>query len=130
MPEYQPDSKQSVGDLTRLTSWAMLLSHWTSFARNSVALPENPEGNAWRASVPALIGLQAHVFALAELDGLPADERSVGLDRAGVGIKAHDATLRAAWSSQTMPEGVADLLIDAHSALRIAREAAADQADR
>ncbi|GAB4547827.1 MAG: hypothetical protein Tsb0013_07960 [Phycisphaerales bacterium] len=120
MHEDRPQPEQTVGELTRLTSWALLLSHWTSWARHSVALPENPEGQAWRASVAPVIGLQAHVFALAELDRLPEDERALGLDRASAGIDAHERALRDAWAGRAMPEGVADLLIDARTALRAA----------
>ena len=125
MSDTPPEPDQNISELTRLTSWGMLLTHWTSLARNSVALPQDQQGNAWRASVPALIGLQAHVFALAEIDGLPEDERAVGLDRASVGIGAHETTLLEAWSGQETPEGVTDLIIDARSALRAAREAQA-----
>ncbi|MEM1424183.1 MAG: hypothetical protein AAGH64_09290 [Planctomycetota bacterium] len=125
MHEHREQPKQSVGELTRLASWAMLLSHWTSFARHSVALPENEEGKAWRSSVPALIGLQAHVFALAELGGLAGDERALGLDRASVGIGGHERALREAWDGRAMPEGITDLIIDARSALRAAELAQA-----
>ena len=120
MTNHREEPKQTVGELTRLTSWAMLLSHWTSFARHSVALPENEEGKALRESVVPLIGLQAHVFALAELGELPEDERALGLDRASVGIDGHERTLREAWEGSAMPEGITDLLIDARTALRVA----------
>lgn len=120
-PENKPKPEQSDAEAIRLTSWSLLLSHWTSMARVSVALPETSAGKAWKASVAPCIGLQAHVFALAELDRLEADERCVGLDRAAVGIDHHERSLREAWSPEAMPEGVAELIEDARGALGAAR---------
>lgn len=127
MNEHRPESEPTIRGATRLTSWAMLLSHWTSFARNSVALPNTSEGNAWKASIAPCIGLQAHVFALASLGELPAEERPVGLDRASVGIREHEAVLDEAWAGEPMPGSIADLIIDARDALKRARAAHAPQ---
>lgn len=104
------------------TTWALLLAHWTDFARSAVALPAAGEGGRLRAAVPSIIGLQAVTYALAALDALAPDEYAAAQDKAEVLLRRHAAELHAAWRGEPLPGGVADLLIDAHAALRATRE--------
>jgi hypothetical protein len=101
-----------------VNTWAMLLARWTQFAQASVALPRTAEGSRWRAAVGPIVGLQAVVFALGELEGLPADERALGRDRAGVLIRQYAGALEGLWSSEPMPGEVAALIADAREAAR------------
>ena len=129
-----PSSEQAGGaspfsDGVRYTSWAMLLSQWTSFAKASVAFPQTIEGDAWRASIAPAIGLQAITCSLADLDRLEPDLHSVALDTAGVGIAAHTREIEEAWPEASMPETLAELIGDARIALRSARESHGVQTD-
>ncbi len=99
-------------DPTRLT-WAALLGQWVEFARSAVALSTEGEGGRWRAAVPDLIALQAVWFALGELDELPADEKALGIDRAGVLVEKHAGALKTQWADAALPEGIAELIEDA-----------------
>ncbi len=109
-------------------TWAALLAHWTNFARAAVALPKDAEGDRWRASVPAIIGLQAVTMALGELDNLAsasgaAGEYEVGVDRASVLVREHAGAINAAWRGELLPSGILELLEDARAALALVREA-------
>lgn len=109
---------------SRGITWAALLARWTEFARSSLALPRNAEGERWRRAVPSIIGLQAVTQALGECAGLPPDELALGLDRAAILIDRHAAELAALWSAEPLhPELV--LLIDdargAHAAAALRR---------
>ena len=103
-------------DADKLT-WAVLLGRWVSFARSAVALPRAGDAGLLRESVPDLIMLQAVWFALQHLDGLPADERALGLDRARVLIEKHEAALRDRFGA-ALPPQARELIGDAHSELR------------
>jgi hypothetical protein len=124
-----PRNDQEAADSARrcaATTWAALLAHWTSFARAAVALRDDANGERWRASVPAVIGLQAVTLALGDLDMLAsglAGEYAVGVDRAAILIREHAATLNAAWRSAPMPHGLIELMEDARAALEVARGA-------
>ena len=98
-------------------TWAVLLSRWTDFARASIALPDDDEGEAWRQSVAPAIGLQAISFALAEVGSLPASERALALDVGGVVVRRHAAELHDAWPGAPLPDKLADLIGDARAAL-------------
>jgi len=102
-------------------TWTALLGRWIDFAKASVALPDDEEGDCWRESVPAVINLQAVTFALADLDDLSADERALALDKAEILIDENDARLAEIWAGEPMPPGLAELRDDARMALRAAR---------
>lgn len=114
MPDDRPDP----------ITWALLIGKWTAIARASVALPDTPHGHAWRAAVPSVIALQAVTMALMETtqrrrEGLIDDaEVAVARDRAGVTISQHATLLRGIWTSDTMPQGVLELINDAEDQLR------------
>lgn len=107
----------------RVISWAGLLAKWTEFAQSAMALPRTSDGERMRACVPAIIGLQAIIHALAELDSLPADEYALGQDRAEVVTRRHIDEIHGAWAGEPLPEGLAELIGDARGALRATRQA-------
>ncbi len=102
------------------TSWPALLAAWTDFAKAAVALPKDAEGQRWRASVPAIIDLQAAACALGELHRLPADHRPAAIDTAEALISKRATELRETWNADP-PEGVVEIILDAHSAAAAAR---------
>lgn len=109
-------------------TWPALLAHWTAFAKASLALPKNAEGDRWRAAVPAIIGLQAVTFALGDLDRLraaPSDadgERALAIDRAELLIRKHGAELHDLWAGEPLHPELARLIEDARAALAAARD--------
>ena len=110
------------GDDLRPTdlTWAALLGRWIEFAKASMALPDDAEGDRWRESVAAVINLQAVTFALADLDGLPPDECALALDKSEIIIDDNDARLAAIWSGDALPESLVELCDDARLALKTA----------
>ncbi len=108
-----------MADLPDMT-WPGLLAKWTDFARASAAFPKTSEGDRWRASVPGIIALQAVTFALAEVDGLPAEERVVALARAEAVIDRQELALAALWGE--LGGELALLVGDARAALDAAVE--------
>ena len=99
-------------DPDRLT-WAVLLARWTDFARAAVALPEDDdEAGRVRRSVADIIALQAVWFALRDLDALPAEQRAIGLDRAGVLIDYHESALQKRFVDAKMPVELVSLIED------------------
>ncbi len=100
---------ESIDKLT----WAVLLGRWVQFARSAVALPHEGDGRKLRDSVADLIMLQAVWFALQHLQELDADQRALGLDRAGVLIEKHEQALRQRWADTAMPESMQQLIDDA-----------------
>lgn len=104
----------------RALTWAALLSSWTALAKASLVLPDHAEGARWRSSIPAIIELQATVHALAELGRLTPEERPVALLKAGALIDQRSARLGELWDHDP-PEGVVEIILDAHSALTAAR---------
>ncbi len=116
-----PDDDANSLPVSAMT-WAALLARWTQFARASVAFPKDAGGDRWRASVAPVIGLQATTFALAELDELSPDERSFGLDRAGLLVRTHATDLHAVWRGEPMPDALREVVDDAQRALTLARE--------
>jgi hypothetical protein len=118
----------------RPLTWTLLLAKWTEFARAAVALPAGDQGARWKASVPAVIGLQAVAHALGELDMVcaggqgadrpsAADDYEVGQDRAEVMIRQYVRELHEIWKGEAMPAGMAELVSDARRALEATREA-------
>lgn len=117
-----PASSDEPLDTDALT-WAVLLGRWTDFARGAVALPDDASGRRLRASVADLIGLQAVWFALTHLGALPADERALGISRAGVLIERHAAALCRCFGEDGLPAQAAELVADARAALAEAARA-------
>lgn len=105
----------------RELTWSVLLAKWVTFARSAVALPASGAEGLFKQSVPDIIGLQAVWFALGELDGLPNDQKSLGIDRAAVLIQTHGTNLRHRWAGETMPQGLVELIRDAESRLQAVR---------
>ena len=101
-------------------SWPALLAAWTDFARASVAFPKDAEGDRWRAAVPGIIDLQAAACALGELHRLPEGHAAAAVDTAEVLISRRTRELRDLWDSKP-PEGVVEVILDAHSAAAAAR---------
>ena len=112
MPALEPD---------KLT-WAVLLGRWVDFARGALALPADDTGRKMRDSVADIIMLQAVWFALGQLDELGQDERALGLDRAEVLIDKHAGALRRRWGGAGVPGTIGELVGDALTALRGARQ--------
>jgi hypothetical protein len=104
---------------TKLT-WAALLGRWIEFAKASMALPDDAEGDRWRESVAAVINLQAVTFALADLAPLPPDECALALDKSRIIIDDNVDRLHAIWSAQKLPVSLVELCQDAQLALTTA----------
>jgi hypothetical protein len=110
------------GESAQLT-WSLLLAHFTSLARASMALPRDAAGDRWRAAVPPMVGLQAVTFALGDLDRLSdAAERPLALDKADMLIQRHAGELAALWDGQPLNRELALLIDDARRALAAAGE--------
>lgn len=107
---------------TTWLTWAALLARWTDFAKAAVALPKTEAGERWRAVVPDIIALQAHVHALGEVRFLAEEERPLALDRAEYAIRQHTSAITAAWQAEPLPELLWDLIGDARAALTAAGE--------
>lgn len=104
-------------------TWPALLAHWTAFAQSSLALPKTAEGDRWRQAVPALIGLQAITYALADLDRLaPGEDRAAAQDRAAVGIQTHAHTLHQLWRGELLHPEIAQMIDDARAALAATKD--------
>jgi hypothetical protein len=101
-------------------TWTSLLAQWMRFAQASLAIPEENDGVRWRASVPAIINLQAVTFALAELHQLPVDERALGIDKAQILIEKSEADLDRTWQGRDRSPMLIEIVSDARQALRAA----------
>lgn len=127
MDEAHPDTDHAAdrgADAPRadIHTWAALLAHWSHAARAVLRLPDTAQGRAMRASIGDVIALQSITLALGDLDRLPPEERALGRDRAGVLVERHTQALRGKWADQPMPEGLTELILDAHAALRRAND--------
>lgn len=127
-PDDQPEealpAPQTPPFHPRAATWAALLGHWTRFARSALALPRDEAGERLRASVGDLIMLQAVTCALGEVESMPAGERSLGIDRAGVLIEKHAAALAARWP-EGLPPPIETFVREAQDALSAAERDAA-----
>jgi hypothetical protein len=103
----------------QVLTWTVLLSRWMEFAKSSVALPKTGESGRVRRAVPALIGLQAVTYALAEVPILPPDEQSFAKDRAEILIKKHAAELHAIWEGEPLPPAIEECVSDAMASLAV-----------
>jgi hypothetical protein len=101
-------------------TWTALLGRWIELAQVSLAIPADADGPRWRQSLPAIINLQAVTFALAELGQLAADERALGLDKAGLLIGRSSQELERIWGEQ-LPATVHEICRDARAALEAAQ---------
>lgn len=105
---FQPDA----------LTWTGLLARWIEFARSSVALPNDAEGERWRSSVAPIITLQAVTFALGDLDRLPAEERPLARDKAEMLIEQHVGQLEVIWRGVSLPPMLLELVEDARAQWR------------
>jgi hypothetical protein len=103
-------------------TWTGLLAQWVRFAQASLALPDDADGSGsrWRASVPAIINLQAVTFALADLDRLAADELALALDKAEILISDNERLLAAIWNAGMTPS-LREICDDARATLDAAK---------
>lgn len=108
-----------------ILTWTALLGRWIEFAKASVAIPKDADGENWRKSVPAVINLQAVTFALAELGELAVEDRPVALDRAEVLIDDNTGKLAAIWGTG-LPESLLEINADAQKALTMAKSINSD----
>lgn len=113
----------------RKLTWAALLGRWVELARAAVALPDDAEGRAWRASIPHIISLQAVTMALGEAGELDADERALGIDRAHILIDRAREGLTEAFGDRASHPMVRELLDDAAAALEKAQAIDGDSMD-
>lgn len=106
-------------------AWAGLLAHAVGLVEAAWSLPAGAEGEAWRASAPALIELQAVVYALAGLESAAKTPGaySVGVDRASLCVARSAAALERAWSGRGVPGSVREVIDDATRALAVVRGA-------
>ena len=98
-------------------TWTGLLAQWVRFAQASLALPEDSDGPRWRASVPAVINLQAVTFALADLDRLRPDERALALDKAEILVTESVDQLERIWDGVEMSAALREICDDSRAAL-------------
>ncbi|UCD76819.1 MAG: hypothetical protein JSV91_07800 [Phycisphaerales bacterium] len=99
-------------------TWTALLGRWMDFAKASLAVPRDAEGDRWRACVPAVINLQAVTFALADLGELPVKERPLGRDKAEMIIRDNARKVRETFRGAVMPDSLAEICADARAALK------------
>jgi hypothetical protein len=102
-------------------TWTGLLAQWVRFAQASLALPEELHGERWRASVPAVINLQAVTFALADLDQIPLDDHALALNKAEIIIRESDEQIRRAWAGAEISPMLREIQRDANLALDVRR---------
>lgn len=117
MPDDQDTNIPPPLDPDRLT-WAVLLARWTEFSRSAVALPEHGQGGLVKRSIADIITLQAVWFSLSHLEELDSAEQAIGLDRAGLLIQRHTASLSSRYGDQPMPENLIELIEDVESAYK------------
>ena len=98
-------------------TWPLLLAKWTDFARASVAFPKTPDGDRWRAAVPAIINLQAVTLALRDLHRIPAPDRPAARDKAAILIDRSAAHLTTLWTGSPLHPELHTLITDARAAL-------------
>lgn len=98
-------------------TWTALLGRWMQFAQATLALREEDDGEKWRASVPAIINLQAVTFALADLDRLPPEEYALAIDKAELLITTSAAQLDAIWADAVRSPSLNEIIADARHAL-------------
>jgi hypothetical protein len=105
-------------------TWAGLLAQWVRFAQASLVLPNDAIGASWRASVPAVINLQAVTFALADIQKLAREEHALALDKADLIIAQSASVIERAWGGDGPPQVLREIERDARLALAARRAAA------
>lgn len=108
-------------------TWSGLLARWIEFAQASLALPRDATGDAWRASVPHIINLQAVTFALGDVGSLSPADRPVALDKAEVLIDSSEKALLSHWVAGDLPPLLAEVIADSRVALGAAARIAIDE---
>ena len=97
--------------------WMGLLAHAAQLVSAASVVPPEQDGDRWRRSMPAIIGLQALTLALgwSVERGRTGDRRdlAVACDRAGILIRQHRAELAQAWGGSAIPAGIGELVDDA-----------------
>lgn len=97
-------------------AWAGLLANATQLVTAASVVPPEHDGVAWRASMPAIIGLQSVTMALGWMvekqDSLGAADLRVGLDRARVLTRQFEREIEAAWRGRTLPAAIGELVSD------------------
>lgn len=122
MPEPTPSSPEM--GLPEVAAWTMLLAEGLELAKASAALPRDPEGDAWRASIAPLLECEAVRHALDRLEAIPPEERPLARDLAAVSVRRAAGDLDRIWRGREMPE---ELLAAAEAADRaVARSVYAD----
>ena len=107
-----------------ILSWTALLGKWIDFAKASVALPDDEEGEKWKRSVVPIINLQAVTFALADLGVLDEPDRPLARDRAEILIAENASALETIWTVEELPESLAEIARDAMLALGASEQSA------
>jgi hypothetical protein len=107
--------------------WMGLLAHAAHLVSAASVVPPEQEGDRWRRSMPAIIGLQALTLALGwSVERAQKGDRrdlAVACDRAGILIRQHRAELAQAWGESSIPAGIGELVDDAEKVYASARDA-------
>lgn len=103
-----------------ILSWTALLGRWMDFAAASLAIPEEADGDRWRASVAPVISLQAVTFALGDLERLDMEDRPYARDTAAVLIRDAAEALGRIWDRAARPALIEEIVRDAPLALEAA----------
>jgi len=112
--------EERAADDNRALTWASLLAKWTEFAQAAVGLPEDADGDRWRAAVPSIITLQAVTQALGELDLVADEERALAVDRAELLCREHASKVHELWRGEALPDEVSALVQDSRIAFEMA----------
>lgn len=103
-----------------ILSWTALLARWTESAGAAMAIPDEDDGDRWRASVAAVIQLQAITFALADLEHLEPADRPFACDRAEILVRESAQAIDSAWSGAALADSIVEIIDDAVHALALA----------
>lgn len=126
-PPPQPNAPDPLAGAMDGLTWSTLLGRWMEFARASVALPPDAEGDRWRRAVAPVIGLQAIAFALTDLARVAPEERPLALERAEAGLREYAGALHHLWAAEPLPAPIAEVIDDARSALQLAASGGEEQ---
>ncbi len=105
-------------------TWAALLGRWTDLVGAGEGLlraqPADADVSRWRDSIPEIITLQSLTFALAELQRIAVEDRSIARDRADLGVGGAAGRLDEIWRGVEMPSGLMEIAEDARRAVEMA----------
>ncbi len=102
----------------REMTWLSLLGKWVDFAKASRALPGFGEAGRWKEAVPAIIELQATIWALRDLAAIPPADRAFARDRAEVLLRRSSGVIDEVWAGEPLPAEIIEMEADAIVALR------------